>query len=132
MHAVAREALRERFARLPPEVRSTLQGRASNWLAEHGLLEEAARHALASGHRQTAYDYAERSLYENFMRRGQVGAVLDWLGRMPSAELDRRPRLLLAAAWALAVGGRHDEAEAMVKRIRADPTAMPPSNASAP
>ena len=119
MHAVAREALRERFARLPPDVRSGLQGRASNWLAEHGLLEEAARHALASGHRQTAYDYAERSLYENFMRRGQVGAVLDWLGRMPSAELDRRPRLLLAAAWALAVGGRHDEAEAMVKRILA-------------
>ncbi|HQR19237.1 MAG TPA: LuxR C-terminal-related transcriptional regulator [Burkholderiaceae bacterium] len=119
MHAVAREALRERFARLPPATRSGLQGRASQWLAEHGLLEEAARHALASGRRQTAYDYVERCLYENFMRRGQVDAVLDWLARLPPDELDRRPRLLLAAAWALAVGGRHQEAEAMVERILA-------------
>ena len=119
MHAVAREALRERFARLTPATRAALQGRASQWLAEHGFFEEAARHAFASGRQQTAYDYVERCLYENFMRRGQVGAVLDWLGRMPPAELDRRPRLLLAAAWALAVGGRHHEAKAMVERILA-------------
>ena len=125
LHAVAREALRERFARLPAATRSGLQGRASQWLAEHGLLEEAARHALASGRRQTAYDYVERCLYENFMRRGHVDAVLDWLARLPTDELDRRPRSLLAAAWALGVGGRHGEADAMVERIvaqaRGDP-----------
>ena len=45
------------------------------------------------------------------MARGRQGAVLDWLARLPAAELDRRPRLLLAAAWTLALSERHDEAE---------------------
>lgn len=119
MHTVAREALRERFAKLPPAARSGLQGRASDWLAEHGLLEQAARLALASGRRELAFDLAERCLYENFLTRGHVGAVLDWLARLPADELDRRPRLLLAAAWALAVSERHAEAEAQVARILA-------------
>ena len=119
MHTVARDALRERFSRLPPAARSGLQGRASEWLAEQGMLEQAARHALASGRRQVAYDLAERCLYENIMTRGHVGTVLDWLARLPAEELDRRPRLLLAAAWALAVSERHAEAEALVARILA-------------
>ncbi len=119
MHAVAHDALRQRFAQLPPPTRSGLQGRASQWLAEHGMLEEAARHALASGRRQTAYEYAERCLYEHIMKRGSVGAVLDWLAQLPRGELDRRPRLLLAAAWALAVSERNREAASMVERILA-------------
>lgn len=126
LHMVARDALRERFARLAPATRSGLQGRAAQWLAENGLLEEAARHALASGQRQTAYDYLERSLYDNSIRRGQMGTTLDWLARLPADELDRRPRLLLAAAWALAISERNHEAEPMVVRVLAqvqnDPT----------
>ncbi len=54
------------------------------------------------------------------MRHGHLGRVLDWLARLPPAELDRRPRLLLAAAWALAVSGRHREAEEFVSRILAN------------
>jgi LuxR family maltose regulon positive regulatory protein len=45
--------------------------------------------------------------------------VLDWLAQLPAEELDRRPRLLLAAAWALGVSGRHREAEQFVERILA-------------
>jgi LuxR family maltose regulon positive regulatory protein len=119
MHMVARDILLERFSKLPLAARSGLQGRASEWLAEQGLLEQAARHALASGRRQEAYDFAERCLYENAMTRGHVGAVLDWLAHLPAGELDRRPRLQLATAWALAVGERHSEAETVVQRILA-------------
>ena len=63
------------------------------------------------GQRETAYDLAERSLYESLMAHGRQGAVLDWLARLPADELDRRPRLLLAAAWSLALSERHEEAE---------------------
>lgn len=117
MHMVARDVLRERFAKLRPVVRSELHSRASDWLAGQGLLEQAAQHALTAGRRQAAFDLAERCLYENLMTRGQMIAVLDWLRRLPAAELDRRPRLLLAAAWALAISERHAEAQAMVERI---------------
>jgi len=53
------------------------------------------------------------------MRHGHVTTVLDWLAQLPATELDRRPRLLLAAAWALAVSGRNREAEEFVGRILA-------------
>ena len=68
-----------------------------------------------------AYELAEHSLYDSLMTRGHQGSVLEWLGRLPPEELDRRPRLLLAAAWSLALGERHDEAEHLVARILAQP-----------
>jgi LuxR family maltose regulon positive regulatory protein len=119
MHSVARDALRQRFAKLTSAARSGLQGRASEWLAENGMLEQAARHALASGRRQRAYDLAERCLYEGLLKRGQLGTVQEWLKHLPPSELDRRPRMLLAAAWALAVSERHQEAGRLVERILA-------------
>ena len=119
MHRLARDVLRARATDVPAEERQALHARASQWLAGRGLLEDAARHALAAGHADVAYDLAERCLYEGMMRHGHVGTVLEWLGQLPRDELDRRPRLLLAAAWALAVSGRHEEAEALVARILA-------------
>jgi len=117
MHALARDVLRARFDVLAPVERAELHARASQWLAEQGMLEDAARHALAAGQRDLAYDLAERCLYEALTTRGHVRTVLDWLGKLPTDELDRRPRLLLAAAWALAVSERNQEAERLVTRI---------------
>ena len=73
------------------------------------------------GQREKAYELAERSLYESLMARGRQGAVLEWLARLPADELDRRPRLLLAAAWSLALSERHEEASRLVERILAQP-----------
>lgn len=117
MHALAREALRERFAGLPAAERAELHRRAARWLADQGLIDAAAEHALAAGQREQAYELAERGLYESFMSFGQHQAVLDWLRRLPADELQRRPGLLLAAAWSLAVSERHDEARQLVERL---------------
>ena len=121
MHALAREELRRRFGSLPADEQSALHARASDWLAGNGFVDAAARHALISGQAEKAYELAERSLYDALMARGRQGAVLDWLARLPAAELDRRPRLLLAAAWTLALSERHDEASRLVERILAQP-----------
>jgi len=121
MHQVARDVLRQRFSALPPEQQALLHGRAAGWLADHGLLEAAARHALTSGQREWAYDLAERTLYEDLMAHGRQSAVFEWLGLLPHEELDRRPRLLLAAAWTLAVSGRHVEGAELAARIVAQP-----------
>ena len=119
MHAVARDVLRARFDALPSAERAAVHGRASDWLANNGLLEDAARHALAAGERARAFDLAERSMYDALTTRGQQDAVFDWIAQLSGAELDRRPRLLLAAAWALAISERHAEAEQLVTRIQA-------------
>jgi len=117
MHALARDALRERAGRRAPAEQAALHARAARWFAGRGMNEDAARHALAAGENETAYDLAERCLYEGILKRGRQNAVLEWLECMPRAELDRRPRLLLAAAWALATSERHAEAESLVARI---------------
>ncbi len=117
MHALVREVLRQRLTALPTEEQVELHERAAAWLADHGLLADAARHALDSGQAERAYELAERSLYESFMSHGQQGVVLEWLTHLPEAELHRRPRLMLAAAWSLALGGRHDESEHWVAQI---------------
>jgi LuxR family transcriptional regulator, maltose regulon positive regulatory protein len=121
MHSLAHEALRKRLQELPAGEQQALHARAADWLADHGMLEDAAQHALAAGRQQQAYELAERSLYESLMNQGHQGTVLAWLAHLPSEELDRRPRLLLAAAWSLAVGERHDEAQLLVNRILAQP-----------
>jgi LuxR family maltose regulon positive regulatory protein len=118
MHQLARDVLRARFEQgVPAAEQAQLHARASAWLEQQGLLEVAARHALAAGQREIAYNLAERCLYEGLLRRGSHTAVLDWLGELPTAELNRRPRLLLAGAWALALSERHVEAERGVARI---------------
>ena len=121
MHALAREELRRRFAALPADERTALHERAADWLAGRGYIEAAAGHALAAGQIELAYELAERSLYEAIVTRGRRGAALEWIARIPADELDRRPRLLLTAAWVLAVSERHEEARRIVERILARP-----------
>lgn len=123
MHALARDELRRRFALLPAEEQAALHARAAEGLAAIGLTEAAALHAFAAGQRDAAYDLAERSLYDSLMSRGHQGAVLEWLTRLPAEEVDRRPRLLLAAAWSLALSERHEQANHFVERLLAQPAA---------
>ncbi|WP_425469474.1 LuxR C-terminal-related transcriptional regulator [Paraburkholderia azotifigens] len=124
LHVLVRDVLRGRLDALPEPERAELHSRASAWLAAHGMLDEAARHAHAAGQHQAAYDLAERCLYEA-VKMGNLSAVRDWLELLPEDELERRPRLRLAAAWVLALGERHDEAERQVEHVLADPDAAP-------
>ncbi len=123
MHSLARAALMPRLHDLPAQERRELHARAADWFAQQGMLDVAAQHALAAGHDRQAYELAERSLYESMVKRGEQGSVLEWLAQLPREEVDRRPRLLLAAAWSLAVSERHREAGAYVDRLLANPEA---------
>jgi LuxR family transcriptional regulator, maltose regulon positive regulatory protein len=118
LHPLVRDVLQTRFAALPDALRADLHRRAARWLGAHGMLEHAARHAHAAGEREHAYELAEQSLHDA-VKEGRLGAVLDWLERLPEPELEKRPRLRLAVAWALALGERHGEARRQVERVLA-------------
>ncbi|MBS0353617.1 MAG: AAA family ATPase [Proteobacteria bacterium] len=120
LHTLARDGLRARLGELPVDQQAGLHERAMGWLASHGMIEEAARHALAAGQREQAYDLAEQCLYDAVVQ-GHLGTVLEWLELVPDTERDKRPRLRLAAAWVLAVSERHAEAEVLVERILSQP-----------
>ena len=80
------------------------------------MLTQAARHAREAGNQKLAFDLAGQCLYEAVIQ-GHMGTVRDWLDVLPEAELEAHPQLRLAAAWALAVSERHEEAERLVARI---------------
>ncbi|WP_018911969.1 LuxR C-terminal-related transcriptional regulator [Thiomonas sp. FB-6] len=118
-NALARGALQARFARLPVEQRSEIHRRAMEWFVREGMFEQAARHARSAGLDQRANDLAEQCFYEAVMQ-GRLASMLDWLDQLPAGELARRPRLRMAAAWALALGERHRQAQALVRDILED------------
>ncbi|WP_061133458.1 LuxR C-terminal-related transcriptional regulator [Caballeronia fortuita] len=122
LHPLVRDVLQTRFAALADDARAGLHRRAARWLGGRGMLEQAARHAHAAGEREHAYALAEQSLHDA-VKQGQLDTVLDWLERLPEAELEKRPRLCLAVAWALALGERHPEAQRQVERVLASPGA---------
>ncbi|MDR3098053.1 MAG: LuxR C-terminal-related transcriptional regulator [Paraburkholderia sp.] len=124
LHTLARTALGARLAELPPAELAGLHRRAMRWLAEHGIHEEAARHAHAAGEREVAFELAGRSLYGAVMQ-GRLAAALEWLELLPEEELDRQPDLRLAAAWALALSERHAEAGRLVAPMAEAPDCTP-------
>lgn len=123
IHPLAREFLRDRFMALPHDERRELHARAAAWLAEHDMHEAAARHCLAAGQIQLAYELAERGLYE-ILIGGQVARVVEWVDQLPAEEVQRRPRLRLTAGWLLALSDRHGEAVRMVGSIADDAAAQ--------
>ncbi|MGZ2744871.1 LuxR C-terminal-related transcriptional regulator [Burkholderia stagnalis] len=120
LHPLVRDALRDRLAAWPDAERDGLHARAADWLDAHGMTGEAARHAYAAGRLDTAYALARRCL-EDALKAGRINDVLDWLERLPDAELDQRPPLRIAVAWALALGERHVEAQRQIDGILAAP-----------
>ncbi|WP_224788168.1 helix-turn-helix transcriptional regulator [Pseudomonas fluorescens] len=122
IHPLAREFLQSRFRDLPQAQRQALHERAASWLEAHGFFEEAARQFLLAGQATQGYLMIEQCLYE-IMLRGQFSRVLEWIEELPSREVESRPRLCLAAAWALAMGERHVEAARLIACIEQDPAA---------
>ena len=124
LHNLVRDALRRRLGELPNAERQELHRRAMRWLADHGMIQDAARHAHEAGEHDTAYELAESCLYDA-VTQGHQEMVLRWLELLPEAALKERHRLRLAAAWALALSERHNEAEALVRDILENPDAAP-------
>jgi LuxR family maltose regulon positive regulatory protein len=120
LHMLARDALRERLAALPKEEQTLLHVRALQWMAQHGMIEEAARHAHAAGERQLAYQMAAQCLYDA-VTEGRQETVLGWLKLLPEEEVQKHAPLRLAAAWALALSERPEEAKDLVRDLLEDP-----------
>jgi len=106
LHPLACEFLRARANQeLPSIERQLVHERAAKWLADNDLVEQAAHHALAAGHKEQAYELVERGLYKLALQ-GHRGRVRAWLDRLPDAEIAARPRLALAAGIVMPVAAR--------------------------
>lgn len=116
-HTLFAGFLRERLERENPAEMTQLHRSAALWYLEHGEPVEAVRHALLGGDSEMAARVMAECGHLLITRFGQVGAVIDWVGRLPAAAVRDNHRLQLAYGWALCFLHRYRDAEAVLDQI---------------
>jgi ATP/maltotriose-dependent transcriptional regulator MalT len=98
-HHMFAEFLRRRLDRDQPERVEQLHRAASDWFAEHGHLNEAVDHALASGDSTRAVDLVEQD-ETNLLEQSKMTTLLAIVKKLPPRMVVSRARLQLTIVWA--------------------------------
>ncbi|MFC9549907.1 protein kinase [Rhodococcus sp. NPDC056960] len=98
-HHLFADFLRRRLERDRPDLVADLHRAASQWFAEHTMLSEAVDHALAADDPDTAADVVE-SRGMVLIEHSQMATLLGLTAKLGPQQVDARPRLQIAVAWA--------------------------------
>ena len=112
-HHLFADLLRARLQAEQPGRVPALHRAAAAWSQEHGLADDAVRHALAAGDVAWAARLVERHV-EALLGRSEGATLRRWLSALPPEAVRMRPRLCLAQAYGAAMGFRLDALEALL------------------
>jgi LuxR family transcriptional regulator, maltose regulon positive regulatory protein len=96
LHHLFADLLRARMVQTQPNLVPELHRRAAGWCEQHGLIDEAIRHAVAAGDTPWAARLIEQHMGET-LRRGE-SVIERWLALLPDDAVRSRPALCLAKA----------------------------------
>src|SRR5215471_8896963 len=91
-----------------PAAAARIHGRASSWLLERGLVEEAVEHAFATGDEAAAAQIVAEH-YRAVMETAASIMLVHWVERLSSDRLVQHPDLAAAAGLVAAMNGRPPE-----------------------
>lgn len=98
-HHLFRDLLRNQLqARISKEAIARLHARASDWLAAHGLQEEALQQARAAGDVDRIIALVEANAH-TILNREEWMTLSRWLALVPQAMMEQRPKLLMAQVY---------------------------------
>lgn len=103
-HHLFSEFLRSQLRRRDPELRRELHRRAHVWHTHHGTVEEAFRHAVSAGERDTAIDMIS-SQWVPLFRSGRQAMLHRWISRFTRVSHTLTPEIADIAGLALASEG---------------------------
>jgi LuxR family maltose regulon positive regulatory protein len=109
-HRLLAQTLRAQLRLREPELEPELHRRASRWLADHGDIDAAIRHAAAAADVQLAGEL----LWANLLRyvpQGHKATVRRWLEHFTDEQIASSPALALVAANVHLASGERDLAE---------------------
>jgi LuxR family maltose regulon positive regulatory protein len=112
-HHLFADLLRARLAREQPERLPGLHRAAAHWCEQHGLLDDAVRHALAAGELAWAARLIEQH-FDAMLWRSEDVTFRRWLQALPAELVRSRPRLCLAQAYGALLSGRLEAVEPLV------------------
>ena len=113
-HQLFADLLRARLAREQPDRLPELHTSAAAWCQEHGLVEDAIRHALAAGDAAWAARLIEQDS-DALLWRSEDATLRRWLQALPAELVRSRPRLCLAQAVAAITAVRLDAAASLLE-----------------
>jgi LuxR family maltose regulon positive regulatory protein len=109
-HHLFGELLCDELRRRDPDMESELHGRACDWFASAGYVDEAIQHAVAGGDLDTAAALIATQWLSYFMA-GRLATLTRWLEAFPPDVLRADARLCAIEAWTLATVGNDEEAQ---------------------
>jgi LuxR family transcriptional regulator, maltose regulon positive regulatory protein len=112
-HHLFADLLRARLQAEQPGRVQALHRAAAASCEEHGLADDAVRHALAAGDTAWAARLVERNV-ETLLGRSEGVTLRRWLSALPAESVRDRPRLCLAQAYAAAQGFQVEALEAVL------------------
>ena len=129
-HHLFSELLSHSLGQVAPQKISPLHLRASQWLEDHGLIQEAVQHAFKTKDWGYAAELVERHAW-NMILHSQVSTVSEWCGTFPEEIIRKRPALCVFHAWALTIAFKKSDFPAANVRIEQADAALadidPPS-----
>src|SRR5215471_16887567 len=112
-HHLFADLLRARLQAEQPGRVPALHRAAAEWCEDHGLADDAVRHALAAGDTAWAARLVERNV-ETLLGRSEGVTLRRWLSALPAESVRDRPRLYLAQAYSAAQGFQVEALEALL------------------
>jgi LuxR family maltose regulon positive regulatory protein len=112
-HHLFADLLRARLQREQPGRAAELHSAAAAWHAQHGLADDAVRHALAAGDGTGAARIIEEH-FDAVYLTGENATLQRWLSAVPAELVRSRPRLRLAQTFMALVGGDLEQAGMLV------------------
>src|SRR5262249_16198713 len=106
--------LRARLRQERPGREPVLHRNAAVWHEDHGLADDAVRHAVAAGEMIWAARLIERHFDELFYLRGEGGTLQRGVAVLPRDRVRSRPRLLVAQAALADASGRVEAVEGLL------------------
>jgi LuxR family maltose regulon positive regulatory protein len=103
-HHLFGQLLRVELEHREPGLAATLHARAFAWHREHGSVDAAIKHALEAGLFAEASELIGAAWVE-YVMACRFATVLGWIERLPDEFARTDAHVLLAAAWAHALGG---------------------------
>jgi LuxR family maltose regulon positive regulatory protein len=112
-HQLFADLLRTRLEQTRPERVPGLHRAAAAWCQQHGLADEAVRHAVAARDSDWAARLVEQHV-EALYRRSEAATMQRWYAALPAELVRSRPRLCLVLAAGADIGGRLQEVESLL------------------
>lgn len=104
-HHLFADLLASQLHRLHPGKIHTLHTRASRWLEENGLVDQAIEHALAAQDFERASDLVERG-EQGLITQVDFFRMQGWIDRLPKEMVEKRPWIGITQGWLFIVSGK--------------------------